>query len=108
VLVSDRALDNDQGQRVVYVVNDKEEVVSRPVRVGSLHDGLRAIEEGLTAGERVIVDGLQQVRPGVTVAPKLVAMPTSVRGERKAVALSPPEPERIALRRAAFEKGGSR
>src|SRR5262249_43935258 len=33
LLVSDRALDNDQGQKVLYVVNDKNEVVCRPVRV---------------------------------------------------------------------------
>ena len=81
LLVSDRALDNDQGQKILYVVNDKNEVVSRPVRVGALHDGLRAIEDGLKPGERVIVNGLQQVRPGITVEPKLVAMPTS--GVRK-------------------------
>jgi RND family efflux transporter MFP subunit len=75
LLVSDRALDNDQGQKVLYVVNDKNEVVTRPVRVGALHDGLRAIEEGLKPGERVIVNGLQQVRPGVVVEPTLVEMP---------------------------------
>jgi RND family efflux transporter MFP subunit len=75
VLVTERALDNDQGQKIVYVVNDKNEVVSRAVRVGQMHHGLRTIEEGLTPGERVIVNGLQQVRPGVIVGPKLVAMP---------------------------------
>jgi RND family efflux transporter MFP subunit len=77
LLVSDRALDNDQGQKILYVVNDKNEVVSRPIRVGALHDGLRAIEDGLKPGERVIVNGLQLVRPGITVEPKLVDMPTS-------------------------------
>ena len=76
LLVSDRAIDTDQGQKILYVVNDKNEVVSRPVRLGALHDGLRAIEDGLKPGERVIVNGLQQVRPGVTVEPKLVDMPT--------------------------------
>jgi RND family efflux transporter MFP subunit len=77
LLVSDRALDTDQGQKVLYVVNEKNEVVSRPVRVGALHDGLREITAGLKPGERVIVNGLQQVRPGVTVEPKLVDMPTA-------------------------------
>jgi RND family efflux transporter MFP subunit len=43
LLVSDRALDTDQGQLILYVVNDKNEVVSRPVRMGALHDGLREI-----------------------------------------------------------------
>jgi RND family efflux transporter MFP subunit len=77
LLVTDRALDTDQGQKVLYVVNDKNEVVSRPVRLGALHDGLREIAEGLRPGETVIVNGLQQVRPGVTVQPRLVDMPTS-------------------------------
>jgi RND family efflux transporter MFP subunit len=76
LLVSERALDNDQGQKIVYVVNDKNGVVSRPVRTGQLHDGLRAIEGGLKPGERVIVNGLQQVRAGATVEPTQVPMPT--------------------------------
>jgi RND family efflux transporter MFP subunit len=81
LLVTDRAIDTDQGQKVLYVVSEKNEVVSRAVRLGALRDGLREITEGLKAGERVIVSGLQQVRPGVTVEPKLVDMPTSrVRG----------------------------
>jgi RND family efflux transporter MFP subunit len=75
LLVSDRAIDNDQGQKILYVVNAKNEVLSRPVRPGALHDGLRAIEGGLKPGERVIVNGLQLVRPGITVEPKLVDMP---------------------------------
>jgi RND family efflux transporter MFP subunit len=79
LLVSDRALDTDQGQKVLYVVNDKNEVVTRPVRVGAIHNGLREITDGLKPGERVIVNGLQQVRPGVTVEPELVPMPTPVR-----------------------------
>jgi RND family efflux transporter MFP subunit len=75
LLVSERALDCDQGQKIVYVVNDNNEVVSRPVRTGQLHGGLRAIEDGLKPGERLIVNGLQQVRAGATVEPELVPMP---------------------------------
>jgi RND family efflux transporter MFP subunit len=74
LLVTERALDTDQGQKILYIVNDKNEVVSRPIRVGALHGGLRVIEEGLKRGERVIVNGLQQVRPGITVEPKQVDM----------------------------------
>jgi RND family efflux transporter MFP subunit len=80
LLVSDRALDTDQDQKVLYVVNGKNEVVSRPVRLGALHDGLREITDGLKPGERVIVNGLQQVRPGATVEPKLVEMPNGLGG----------------------------
>jgi len=86
LLVTDRAIDTDQGQKVLYVVNEKNEVVSRAVRLGALHDGLREVVEGLKAGERVIVSGLQQVRPGVTVEPKLVDMSTSRGRDRSGAA----------------------
>jgi RND family efflux transporter MFP subunit len=76
LLVGERALDNDQGQKVVYVVDKDDKVISRAVRMGALHDGLREVTDGLRPGERVIVNGLQQVRPGATVEPKLVRMRT--------------------------------
>jgi RND family efflux transporter MFP subunit len=77
LLISDRALDTDQGQKIVYVVDNDTKVVARPVRLGALHDGLREVTDGLKPGERVIVNGLQQVRPGIAVEPKLVDMPRS-------------------------------
>jgi RND family efflux transporter MFP subunit len=81
LLVTDRAIDTDQGQKILYVVNDKNEVVSRPISLGALHDGLRVIDKGVKSGERVIVNGLLQVRPGITVEPKLVDMPVSPSGK---------------------------
>jgi RND family efflux transporter MFP subunit len=91
LLVTERALDTDQGQKVVYVVDRDNKVVSRPVRLGALHDGLREITDGLKARERVIVIGLQQIRPGLTVEPKLVDMPTSkgVRSQGSGVSKPP-------------------
>ncbi len=74
LLVSDRAIDTDQGQKIVYVVNAQNEVSVRPIQTGALHDGLREVT-GLKPGERVIVSGLQQVRPGITVEPLLADMP---------------------------------
>src|SRR5262245_44838900 len=75
VLVTDRAIDSDQGQKIVYVVNEKNEVAARTVRTGALHDGLREITDGLQPDERVVVNGLQQVRPGMAAEPKIVQMP---------------------------------
>jgi RND family efflux transporter MFP subunit len=77
LLISDRAVEMDQGQKVVFFVGKENKVESRPVRLGALHDGLREIVEGLQPGDRVIVNGLQQVRPGMTVNSTQVAMPTS-------------------------------
>jgi RND family efflux transporter MFP subunit len=70
LLVAERAIGTDQGQKFLYVVDEKNEVAFRPVRLGATHDGLRAIVEGLNAGEHVIIDGLQRVRPGSVVQPK--------------------------------------
>jgi RND family efflux transporter MFP subunit len=78
LLVNERAIDTDQGQKILYLVDDKKAVDSRAVRLGAMHDGLRVIEDGLKPGERVIVVGLQQVRPGAVVEPKLVDMPVSL------------------------------
>ena len=94
LLVSDRAIDTDQGQKIVYVVNDQNEVVSRPIRLGALHDGLREITKGLKPAERVVVNGLQQIRPGITVEPKVVSMPTSE--VRKPNGQNAHEPARLA------------
>jgi RND family efflux transporter MFP subunit len=96
LLVSDRAIDHDQGQKILYVVNGHNEVVSRPIQVGALHDGLRAIEDGLKPGERVIVNGLQLVRPGITVEPKLVDMPASGGRSRKSPVRSSNGTARVA------------
>jgi RND family efflux transporter MFP subunit len=75
LLITDRAIDSDQGQKIVYVVNEKDEIVSRPIVVGAVQQGLRVVEEGLKAGDRVVVSGLQRVRPGLVVDAKLVDMP---------------------------------
>jgi RND family efflux transporter MFP subunit len=75
LLISEQALGTNQGQKFVYVVDDANKVTDRRVTVGRLHDGLRVITDGLKPGEKVVVSGLQRVRPGIQVNPKLVDMP---------------------------------
>lgn len=75
LLVSDRAFDTDQGQKIVYVVDDANQVAVRRVSVGAAHDGLREVTDGLTPADRVVVTGLQQMRPGITIEPRMVDMP---------------------------------
>lgn len=84
LLVTDRALDTDQGQKILYVLDKDNKVGVRPVRVGALHDGLREITDGVVSGERVVVNGLQQIRPGVIVEPKLVPMPVPQKNQKSA------------------------
>jgi multidrug efflux system membrane fusion protein len=73
-LVQDRAVGTDLDKRFVLVVDDQGTVHYRAVTLGPLVDGLRVIRTGLVEGERVIVNGLQRVRPGVKVSAELVAM----------------------------------
>jgi RND family efflux transporter MFP subunit len=73
--ISEQALGTDQGQRFVYVIDEQNKAQYRRVKVGRLHDGLRAIVEGLKPGERIVVKGLQRVRQEETVKPTLIEMP---------------------------------
>ena len=67
--VQQAAIAIDQTGPFVFVVNDKNVVEQRKIKVGVSRDGLAAIEEGLKAGDKVIVQGQQKVRPGMTVNP---------------------------------------
>lgn len=73
-LISDESVGTDQDRRYVLVVKADNTVEYRLVELGGIHDGLRVIERGLQAGERVILGGLQRARPGMTVAPQEVAL----------------------------------
>ena len=74
LMVAERAIGSSQGEKYVYVVNDKNEVVERAVKAGLLQGHLRVIASGLKPDERIIVSGLQRVRPGMTVDPKPAEM----------------------------------
>jgi multidrug efflux system membrane fusion protein len=74
VLVADRAIGTDQSKRFVLVVNGENKAEYREVRVGRVIEGLRVIESGLQAGEVIVVNGLQRVRPGAPVTPQPAQM----------------------------------
>ena len=78
VLVNDSAIGTDQTVRYVLVVGKDNKVEYRPVQLGPVVDGLRVVQSGLTAGETIVVNGLQRVRPGAQVSTQRVAM-----GERR-------------------------
>jgi len=68
LLISERAIGTDQSQKFVLVVGEDETVAYRPVTLGPLLGAERIIVSGLSAGERVVVNGLQWVRPGMAVS----------------------------------------
>jgi multidrug efflux system membrane fusion protein len=81
VLIAQGSVGTDQDVSFVYVLNDRNEVVRRTVKLGMVHDGLQEIQDGVSAAERVVVTGLQRVRPGLVVTPELKPMPVPVRSE---------------------------
>jgi RND family efflux transporter MFP subunit len=74
LLVAERSIGTDQGRKFVYVIDEKNEVVDRTVVLGKIDEGLRVITSGLKGGEKIIIDGMQRVRPGAEVAPKPARM----------------------------------
>jgi membrane fusion protein, multidrug efflux system len=74
VLVSERAVGTDQEKKYVLVVGADNKAEYREVTLGTSTKGLRMVLAGLKPGERIVVNGLQRVRPGSMVQPQLVSM----------------------------------
>lgn len=85
VVVPDKALSSDQGTKFIFVVGDDNKAKRLNVNIGGLNDGMRVIESvqgaddkeprPLKLDERVIVTGIQRVRPGMTVDAKKAVEP---------------------------------
>lgn len=68
-LVDEKYIGTDQSVKFVMVVGGDGTAEMRPVKLGRQHNGLRIIREGLNPGDKLIVSGLQMLRPGAPVAP---------------------------------------
>jgi membrane fusion protein, multidrug efflux system len=75
VLVPDEAIGTDQDRRIVWTVADDGSVAARAVRPGPRIDGYRVIRQGLTGDERIVISGLQRVRPGARVTAQMTTLP---------------------------------
>lgn len=75
LLVDDKAILTDQDRKFVYVVDKDGKAQRRDVEIGRIYGGLRIVQKGLEAGDRVIIDGVQKVfMPGMPVNAKTVSM----------------------------------
>jgi multidrug efflux system membrane fusion protein len=74
LLVQDRAVGTDLGKKFVLVVGADQTVEYRTVTLGPLIDGLRVVQSGLQPHDRVVINGLQRVRPGSRVTPVVASM----------------------------------
>jgi multidrug efflux system membrane fusion protein len=73
-MVQDQAIGTDQDRKFVLVLKADNSVEYRPIVTGRVVDGLRVVESGLAPNERVVINGLMRVRPGMKVAAKSAAM----------------------------------
>ena len=74
VMIDERAIGTDQDKKFVVAVGDDSRAVYRPITLGGAVDGLRIVTAGLKPGDRIVVNGLQRVRPGALLKTEVAAM----------------------------------
>jgi len=84
ILVPERAIGTDQTKKFVYVVEADGKPQFREVQLGALADGMRVVQGSVKPGEHVVVDGLQRIQPGTTVAAQVVQI------DARGLPISPP------------------
>jgi len=70
LLVNESAIGTDQADKFVLTLSSTNTVQYRPVKLGSLIDGQRVVLEGLQLGDKIVVNGMARVRPGMPVTPQ--------------------------------------
>ena len=75
VTIPESAIAIDQTGPYVFVVGQDDKVEQRRLKLGTERDGRTVVEEGIEAGDRVVVQGQQRIRAGMTVAPQLASPP---------------------------------
>lgn len=70
IMISEGAIGTDQAQKFVLTLSASNTVEYRPVKLGPSINGMRVVRSGLNAGEEIVVNGLQRVRPGMPVSPE--------------------------------------
>jgi RND family efflux transporter MFP subunit len=71
LLVEERAIGTDQAKKFVLTLTETNTVAYRPVKLGPVVQGKRIVRAGLEAGDQIVVNGLQRVRPGMPVTPQI-------------------------------------
>ena len=86
LLVDEKAVGTDQNKKFVMVVSADNVVSYREITLGARADGLRIVTDGLKADEKIVVNGLQRVKPGALVAPQMVSMGATGAANQQALA----------------------
>jgi len=84
LLVDERAIGTDQSQKFVLSLTPTNTVAYQPVQLGPLVDGKRIIRSGVQAGEEIVVNGLERVRPGMPVTAEKEVLNAARTGQQTA------------------------
>jgi len=104
LVVPQRAVSDLQGTKQLAVVGAEDKVDVRSVRAGPIWGTLQVIDQGVAAGDRVIVEGLQKVRQGMVVAPKPAPPELAGAPPAQTAATTPPEAPAAPVPRGDAER----
>jgi len=93
LLVNDRAIGTDQNRKFVFVVDATNKAEYRAVKLGPTIAGLRVVSDGLKAGEKVVVNGLQRVHPDALLTPQIVPMDSALDAASASTSFPAPAPK---------------
>jgi len=100
LLIDDAAVGTDQDKKFVFVVDASNHAAYREVQLGNLQGSLRVVNGGLKAGDRIVVNGTQRVRPGAEVRAHMVPMTGDSDPNDAPVAQTPAQPQAPAQKPA--------
>ena len=92
LLISDLCVAYDQGQPIVYLVGSDNKATEKAVTLGAMYEGLREVKEGITSDDRIVVNGVVRLRPGVPVIPKEGNMADFAGTVRRQISMAMPGP----------------
>jgi RND family efflux transporter MFP subunit len=107
VLAPDSAIGSDQSVKYVLIVDAENKVRRQQVEIGPMSHGLRVVRNGLNGSERIVLRGLQHVRPGIQVTPIVEAIKSKGDNGLPDSYTPVPKEEWIALKGSGFGVQGS-
>lgn len=71
LIIPDRCIMELQGTQSVYIVSDSNKVENRQIEIGPRYNDYRVVKSGLKENDKIVIDALQKVKPGMPIIPKV-------------------------------------
>ncbi len=79
LIIPDRCIMELQGTHSVYVVSDSNKVENRQIEIGPRYNDYRVVKSGLKVVDKIVIDALQKVSPGMTIIPKITKFESKIK-----------------------------